>query len=115
MGFGLVWRPCCTLLGCELCVCCIILIGNVQRVQRVKRKVEQRRALLAQAELRETRTRRKTHRPDYVYSNEFESQASAEVSHGILGSSLSGLKIRMMQMTIIMKRTKTMCLTMMIS
>ena len=33
----------------------------------------------------------------------------------ILGSALSRLKIRMTEMTIIMKRTKTMCLTMMIS
>ena len=83
-------------------------LENVQRVQRVKRKIEQRKALLAQAELRETRTRRKTHKPDYVYSNGFESQASAEVSVDISGSSLNGLKLRMMPMMVITKRTRTM-------
>ena len=46
-------------------------------MQRVRRKIEQRKTLLAQAELRETRTRRKTKRPDYVYSNGIDSQASS--------------------------------------
>ncbi|KAK2461559.1 hypothetical protein APHAL10511_006022 [Amanita phalloides] len=53
---------------------------EIARVQRAKRKIEQRNALLAQAELRETRTRRKAYKPDYVYSNGFDSQASSEIS-----------------------------------
>ncbi|KAF8641162.1 hypothetical protein AX17_000797 [Amanita inopinata Kibby_2008] len=52
--------------------------AEIARVQRARRKIEQRTALMAQAELRETRTRRKTHRPDYVYSNEFDSQDDAD-------------------------------------
>jgi hypothetical protein len=43
------------------------LVLITQRVQRVRRKIEARNALLAQAEVRETRTRRQTRRPDYVY------------------------------------------------
>ncbi|KAH7886123.1 hypothetical protein F5I97DRAFT_1205912 [Phlebopus sp. FC_14] len=39
------------------------------RVQRVRRKIEQKQLLLAQAEIRETRTRRQTRRPDYVYDD----------------------------------------------
>ncbi|KIL71682.1 hypothetical protein M378DRAFT_237449 [Amanita muscaria Koide BX008] len=59
------------------CVPCCSL-KMIKRVQRVKRKLEQRRTLLAQAELRETRTRRKTQRPDYVYSNGIDSQDDAD-------------------------------------
>lgn len=40
---------------------------ELMRVQRARRKAEQRNILLAQAEIRQTRTRRQTHRPDYVY------------------------------------------------
>ncbi|KAF8506753.1 hypothetical protein F5888DRAFT_1644995 [Russula emetica] len=40
---------------------------ELTRVQRARRKAEQRNLLLAQAEIRQTRTRRQTHRPDYVY------------------------------------------------
>ncbi|KAF8633016.1 hypothetical protein AX15_001611 [Amanita polypyramis BW_CC] len=54
--------------------------AEIARVQRAKRKIEQRKTLLAQAELRETRTRRRTHKPDYVYNNGFDSQASPEIS-----------------------------------
>ena len=38
-----------------------------QRIQRARKKVEQRNMFLAQAEIRQTRTRRQTYRPDYVY------------------------------------------------
>ena len=38
-----------------------------QRIQRARKKVEQRNMFLAQAEIRQTRTRRQTRRPDYVY------------------------------------------------
>jgi hypothetical protein len=38
-------------------------------VQRVRRKFEQKQILMAQAEIRETRTRRQTRRPDYVYND----------------------------------------------
>lgn len=56
----------------------VAIDAEIARVQRVKRKLEQRRTLLAQAELRETRTRRKTQRPDYVYSNGIDSQDDAD-------------------------------------
>lgn len=50
----------------------------MQRVHRVRRKIEQKHILMAQAEIRETRTRRQTRRPDYVY-NDVESD---EVGRG---------------------------------
>ncbi|PPQ99551.1 hypothetical protein CVT24_005339 [Panaeolus cyanescens] len=48
--------------------------AELARVQRVRRKIDQKRALLAQAELRQTRTRRQTQKPDYVYNNELDSE-----------------------------------------
>ena len=47
-----------------------------QRVHKVRKKIEQRRMLLAQAEVRQTRTRRQTQKPDYVYNDELDSDAS---------------------------------------
>jgi len=47
-------------------------------VQRVRRKIEQRKALYAQAEVRQTRTRRQTRKPDYVYSNDVDSEDDAD-------------------------------------
>jgi len=47
-----------------------------QRVHKVRKKIEQRRMLLAQAEVRQTRTRRQTQKPDYVYNDEMDSEAS---------------------------------------
>ncbi|TFK77353.1 hypothetical protein BDN72DRAFT_784428 [Pluteus cervinus] len=44
--------------------------AELARVQRVRKKIEQRKVLLAQAELRETRTRKRTQRPDYVEYND---------------------------------------------
>jgi len=52
--------------------------AELARVQKVKRKIEQRQLLLAQAELRETRTRRQTRKPDYVYNNDFDSDDDAD-------------------------------------
>lgn len=44
------------------------LIDNeIARIQKARKKIEQRNLLLAQAEIRQTRTRRQTKRPDYVY------------------------------------------------
>ncbi|KAI0275019.1 hypothetical protein BC834DRAFT_1037602 [Gloeopeniophorella convolvens] len=40
---------------------------EIARIQKARKKVQQRNILLAQAEIRQTRTRRQTHRPDYVY------------------------------------------------
>ncbi|THH13589.1 hypothetical protein EW146_g6651 [Bondarzewia mesenterica] len=40
---------------------------EIARVQKARKKIEQRNLLLAQAEIRQTRTRRQTRRPDYVY------------------------------------------------
>ncbi|TFK36959.1 hypothetical protein BDQ12DRAFT_686158 [Crucibulum laeve] len=48
--------------------------AELLRVQKARKKMEQKRALYAQAELRETRTRRKTQKPDYVYNNDVDSE-----------------------------------------
>ncbi|KIM47759.1 hypothetical protein M413DRAFT_439429 [Hebeloma cylindrosporum] len=49
--------------------------AELARVQRVRKKIEQKRMLIAQAEVRQTRTRRQTQKPDYVYSNnDFDSE-----------------------------------------
>jgi len=40
---------------------------ELTRLQRARKKTEQRNLFLAQAEIRQTRTRRQTRRPDYVY------------------------------------------------
>ncbi|KAF9245782.1 hypothetical protein BU15DRAFT_70853 [Melanogaster broomeanus] len=47
-----------------------VIDAELARVQRVRRKIEQKQILVAQAEIRETRTRRQTRRPDYVYNDE---------------------------------------------
>ncbi|KAG6868887.1 hypothetical protein C0993_008635 [Termitomyces sp. T159_Od127] len=58
---------------------------ELARVAKVRRRIEQReireqrKLMLAQAaEVRETRTRRQTQRPDYVYANTYDSEASEE-------------------------------------
>ncbi len=48
----------------------------IQRIDKARRRAEQKLALYAQAELRETRTRRQTKKPDYVYAPEYESDVS---------------------------------------
>ncbi|EJD03578.1 uncharacterized protein FOMMEDRAFT_105676 [Fomitiporia mediterranea MF3/22] len=47
---------------------------ELNRVAKVRRKLEQKEILKAQAELRSTRTRRQTRRPDYVYNQEFDDE-----------------------------------------
>ncbi|TFY52540.1 hypothetical protein EVG20_g10507, partial [Dentipellis fragilis] len=47
--------------------------AELARVQKLRKKIEQRAILLAQAEIRQTRTRRQTRRPDYVYFDGGES------------------------------------------
>ncbi|KAI0936805.1 hypothetical protein AcV5_004853 [Taiwanofungus camphoratus] len=44
--------------------------AELARIQRARKKIEQRNLLIAQAEVRETRTRRRTTRPDYAYMND---------------------------------------------
>jgi hypothetical protein len=44
-----------------------VVDADLARVQRARKKIEQRQILMAQAEIRQTRTRRQTRRPDYVY------------------------------------------------
>ncbi|KIP05348.1 hypothetical protein PHLGIDRAFT_30978 [Phlebiopsis gigantea 11061_1 CR5-6] len=44
--------------------------AEIARIQRAQKKIAQRNILIAQAELRETRTRRQTTRPDYAYLND---------------------------------------------
>ncbi|KAF8560030.1 hypothetical protein OG21DRAFT_1479883 [Imleria badia] len=46
-----------------------VISVELVRVQRARRKIEQKQILMAQAEIRETRTRRQTRRPDYVYND----------------------------------------------
>nr|BAH22602.1 hypothetical protein UP11 [Pholiota nameko] len=55
------------------------------RVSKVRKKIEQKRQLLAQAEIRQTRTRRRTQKPDYVYNNDMDSEASTIDSSLVLG------------------------------
>ncbi|RDB29070.1 hypothetical protein Hypma_015794 [Hypsizygus marmoreus] len=52
--------------------------AELARVAKVKRKIEQRKMLIAQAEVRETRTRRQTRKPDYVYTNDYDSEEDAD-------------------------------------
>ncbi|KAL5494905.1 hypothetical protein ACEPAI_367 [Sanghuangporus weigelae] len=47
---------------------------ELNRVAKVRRKLEQKEILKAQAELRSTRTRRQTRRPDYVYNHDFDEE-----------------------------------------
>ncbi|KAG1783504.1 hypothetical protein EV702DRAFT_1190527 [Suillus placidus] len=55
-----------------------IVDADVARVQRARKKIEQRQILMAQAEIRQTRTRRQTRRPDYVYHDAESGEASDE-------------------------------------
>ncbi|CAL1695005.1 unnamed protein product [Somion occarium] len=52
--------------------------AEIARIQRAKKKIEQRQLLIAQADLRETRTRRRTTRPDYAYMNGPDSEDNDE-------------------------------------
>ncbi|KAJ7751300.1 hypothetical protein DFH07DRAFT_826810 [Mycena maculata] len=56
--------------------------AELTRVEKARKKVETRKALLArvaQAEIRETRTRRQTRKPDYVYTNtDFDDEEDAD-------------------------------------
>ncbi|EGN93155.1 hypothetical protein SERLA73DRAFT_64527 [Serpula lacrymans var. lacrymans S7.3] len=54
--------------------------AEIARVQKARRKIEQRALLLAQAEIRQTRTRRQTRRPDYVYTDAADSEVSQQYS-----------------------------------
>lgn len=56
----------------------VTIDAELARVQRVRRKIEQRQILMAQAEIRETRTRRQTRRPDYVYDDMESSEDDAD-------------------------------------
>ncbi|OBZ79454.1 hypothetical protein A0H81_01205 [Grifola frondosa] len=49
-----------------------VIDNELARLHRARRKIEQRNLLIAQAEIRETRTRRRTTRPDYAYLNDPE-------------------------------------------
>ncbi|KAH7930423.1 hypothetical protein BV22DRAFT_1191253 [Leucogyrophana mollusca] len=55
-----------------------IIDAEIARVQKVRRKIEQRQILMAQVEIRETRTRRQTRRPDYVYNDVDSDQDDAD-------------------------------------
>ncbi|KAF9041719.1 hypothetical protein BDZ89DRAFT_1090131 [Hymenopellis radicata] len=50
-----------------------LIDAEISRIDKARRRAEQKLALYAQAELRETRTRRQTKKPDYVYAPEYES------------------------------------------
>ncbi|TFY80030.1 hypothetical protein EWM64_g3985 [Hericium alpestre] len=51
-----------------------VIDNELARVQKLRKKIEQRAILMAQAEIRQTRTRRQTRRPDYVYYEGGESE-----------------------------------------
>lgn len=51
---------------------------ELRRVQRVRKKMEQKQILMAQAELRSTRTRRQTKKPEYVYNDDDEEDDGAD-------------------------------------
>ncbi|KAI0778361.1 hypothetical protein BD413DRAFT_508647 [Trametes elegans] len=55
-----------------------IIDSEIARIQRARRKIQQRNLLIASAELRETRTRRRTTRPDYAYMNNPQSDDEAD-------------------------------------
>ncbi|KAI0361428.1 hypothetical protein OH77DRAFT_1417684 [Trametes cingulata] len=55
-----------------------IIDNEIARIQRAQRKIQQRNLLIASAELRETRTRRRTTRPDYAYMNNPPSDDDAD-------------------------------------
>ncbi|KAF8078881.1 hypothetical protein FPV67DRAFT_1466742 [Lyophyllum atratum] len=55
--------------------------AEIVRVAKVRKRIEQRehrKLLLAQTEIRETRTRRQTQKPDYVYGNAYDSEDDAD-------------------------------------
>ena len=71
-----------------------------QRLQRARKKAEQRNLFLAQAEIRQTRTRRQTHRPDYVYYDVESSDVCLSVSGlGLAVVELFGYRTRRMANT----------------
>ncbi|KAJ7207383.1 hypothetical protein B0H12DRAFT_1034470 [Mycena haematopus] len=54
------------------------------RVEKARKRLEQRQAALARvahAEIRETRTRRQTRKPDYVYTNTFDDEEANEYTY----------------------------------
>ncbi|RPD55906.1 hypothetical protein L226DRAFT_528548 [Lentinus tigrinus ALCF2SS1-7] len=55
-----------------------VIDNELARIQRVQKKIQQRNLLIASAELRETRTRRRATRPDYSYMNNPESDNDAD-------------------------------------
>ncbi|KAI8990442.1 hypothetical protein BD414DRAFT_483665 [Trametes punicea] len=55
-----------------------IIDSELARIQRAQRKIQQRNLLIASAELRETRTRRRTTRPNYAYMNNPPSDEDAD-------------------------------------
>ncbi|CAE7152644.1 unnamed protein product [Rhizoctonia solani] len=53
--------------------------NELARLERMRKRVEKRNMMIAQAELRTTRTRRQTKRPDYVYdADDFEDDYAEE-------------------------------------
>ncbi|KAH7334402.1 hypothetical protein B0J17DRAFT_673207 [Rhizoctonia solani] len=53
--------------------------NELARLERARKRVEKRNMMIAQAELRSTRTRRQTKRPDYVYdADDFEDDYGEE-------------------------------------
>ena len=78
-----------------------------QRVHKVRKKIEQRRMLMAQAEVRQTRTRRQTQKPDYVYNDEPNSDASIPTPISLFSADLLFLDSRMMVPTIIHIKMRT--------
>ncbi|KAG5651419.1 hypothetical protein H0H81_008703 [Sphagnurus paluster] len=58
-----------------------VIDAEITRVARVRKRIEQReyrKLMAAQMEVRETRTRRQTQKPDYVYNNTYDSEEDAD-------------------------------------
>ncbi|VDB86586.1 unnamed protein product [Peniophora sp. CBMAI 1063] len=55
-----------------------VIDKEIARIDKLRKKAQQRAIALAQAEMRQTRTRRQTKRPDYVYADDIESDDGAD-------------------------------------
>ncbi|KAI0319786.1 hypothetical protein OF83DRAFT_1281691 [Amylostereum chailletii] len=56
---------------------------EIARIQKARKKVEQRHMLMAQAEVRQTRTRRQVRRPDYVYYDAIDSDNEKDDEYNV--------------------------------
>ena len=72
----------------------------------MKKKIAQRAMLIAQAEVRETRTRRKANRPDYAYLNDPTEEVRVCIINSILTAEILKTLLRTIKMSINSKMKK---------